>query len=78
VTSKLVDVFCGVALAAAAALHFQLVDGVARLDAIICDCQRRPTDDADEFNERIRLSAVGLLAFLFTALSVLMLVRLFA
>lgn len=79
VTSKLVDVLCGLALGvAAAAFHYQLVDGVARLDAIICDRQRRATDDAKEFNERIRLSAVGLPAFIFTALSVLMLVRLFA
>jgi hypothetical protein len=79
VTAKLVDVLCGVALgAAAAAFHYQLVDGIARLCAMTRDRQRRATDDAEEFNERIRLSAVGLLAFLFTALSVLMLLRLFA
>jgi hypothetical protein len=76
---KLVDFLCCVALGVASAfLQYDFVDGIARLDAMTTrHRERRPLDARQEVKERIRVSIVGLLAFLFLTFTALMFVRLF-
>ena len=57
-------------------LQYDFVDGIARLDAMTRYRERRPVDARHEVKERIRVSVVGLLAFLFLTLTALMFVRL--
>jgi hypothetical protein len=78
VSSKACDFLCGLVLGIiAAGFHYDFVDGIARLDAMSHCRQHHPTDVGQQIKERIRVSAGGLLAYFFTSLSVLMLVRLF-
>jgi hypothetical protein len=76
---KAVDLVCALVLAGVAGFfHYHLIDGLALLDA---GAVRRHLGRAGLINEmrtRVNLTLTGLVAFLFSALSVVMLVSLLA
>jgi hypothetical protein len=75
VASKALDFLCGLVLGiVAAGFHYEFVDGIARLDAV---SRQRAADTRREVEARVRVSITGVLAFTFTGLSAVLLLRLF-
>jgi hypothetical protein len=71
--SEALDLACALILVGVAgAFHFHFIDGIARLER---EADARDYDPAQNVQQRIDVTIIGICAFLFSAMSIVMLVR---